>query len=898
MKSKITAVFLTVYSFFYAQCPKGRVWLKSQQEVNKFKKDYPNCTELKETLIVADTKDSRYPSSIIPSSSIVDLTPLGNIAKIGGDVYIGSHLLKSRGKETGLKNLKGLNRLKFIGGSLVISYNNNLTSLVGLDSLKSVNGKLEISKNLRLKDASSIKNIKGVKAIRIYDNSYLEKLPVFHNIKVTENNFKATILIEDTKVKDLSTFKNLKKVYGDLVLRSNDEIKNLSGLDSLVYVGGNLNISRCNKLNSIKEIKNLISIGESLLLYNNRRLGLLDGLENIKKIDKDLLIENQQRLTGLDNFKSLKTIGRDLKVGRNSLLKFIKFPVLDSVKNVSVYLNRRLASTPFLKNVTKVNSYVISAGDSIKSIDFHNIVSIKNIVIANNKELKNITAFNSLNVGSIHSIEIKNNPALNICASIPICYFIENNKKLILNKNAKGCNTSNEIKATCITNYNQIKGSISYSTDSNCNKNSYLLKNITVQTTNDNSKFITVSKKGKFNFFVSKGAYSTKLTSLNSDYFTVTPDIVSTTFSSLKESVNNINFCIKANKRRDDLSISIIPLSMPLTGFVSSYKIVANNIGNTKKEGVIRLSFNSNKLQFKKSSINISQPNSDVLSWSFSNFKPFEKREFIVIFRVLPPPVNNINDKLRLKVNISSNDKIESDPKNNEFTLKQVIQGSYDPNDKTVLEGSKINIKEVDNYLNYIIRFQNTGNAAAKFVILKDKLSKKLDLTTFKKVSASHNETISIKNNLLTVRFNDINLPGKKTDEKKSNGFIAFKIKPKKNIRVGEIIYGKAQIFFDYNPPITTNTVKTEIVETPLSLNEATYHKNRLIIAPNPVEDFINIQGVSKLSVIKVTDYLGKQIKKIDVKNQKIDVRNLPQGIYILTILDNNKIITKKFLKK
>lgn len=898
MINKITAVFLIVCSFSFAQCPKGRVWLKSQQEVDKFKKDYPNCTELKETLIVADTKDSRYPSSIIPSSSIVDLTPLSNIAKIGGDVYIGSHLLESRGKETGLKNLKGLNRLKFIGGSLVISHNNSLVSLEGLDSLKSINGKLEIRKNLRLKDASAIRNIKGIKTIRIYDNSYLEKLPVFHNIKATENNFKATILIEDTKVKDLSTFKNLKKVYGDLVLRSNDEIKNLSGLDSLVYVGGNLNISGCGKLSSIKEMKNLISIGESLLLHNNRRLGLLEGLENIKRIDKDLLIENQQRLTGLDDFKSLKTIGRSLKIGRNSLLRFVKFPVLDSVKNVSVYLNSRLASTPFLKNVTKVNSYVILAGDSIKSIDLHNIVSIKKIVIAKNKGLKSITAFDRLNVESIQSIEIKNNPALKTCASIPICYFIENNKKLILDKNARGCNTSSEIKATCVTSYNQIKGSISYSTDSNCNKDSYLLRNITVQTTSDNSKLITVSKKGKFNFFVPKGTYSTKLLSLSSDYFTVTPGIVNTAFSSLKGSVNNINFCIKANKRRDDLSISIIPLSRPLTGFISSYKVVANNIGNTKKEGVIRLSFDSNKLQFKKSSISTSQPNSGVLSWSFSNFKPFEKREFEVVFRVLPPPVNNINDKLLLKANISSNDKVESDPKNNKFTLKQVIQGSYDPNDKTVLEGSKINIKEVDNYLNYIIRFQNTGNAAAKFVVLKDKLSKKLDLATFKKVSASHNETISIKNNLLTVRFNDINLPGKKTNEKKSNGFIAFKIKPKKNIKIGEIIYGKAQIFFDYNPPITTNTVKTEIVETPLSLNEAAHYKNKLIIAPNPVEDFINIHSVSEFSVIKVTDCLGKQIERIDIKNRKIDVRNLSRGIYILTILDNNKIITKKFLKK
>src|SRR5690606_12152357 len=49
-------------------------------------------------------------------------------------------------------------------------------------------------------------------------------------------------------------------------------------------------------------------------------------------------------------------------------------------------------------------------------------------------------------------------------------------------------------------------------------------------------------------------------------------------------------------------------------------------------------------------------------------------------------------------------------------------------------------------------------------------------------------------------------------NEEGSNGFVAFKIKPKATLNIGDEITGVANIYFDYNLPITTNTVTTKIV--------------------------------------------------------------------------------------
>jgi len=101
--------------------------------------------------------------------------------------------------------------------------------------------------------------------------------------------------------------------------------------------------------------------------------------------------------------------------------------------------------------------------------------------------------------------------------------------------------------------------------------------------------------------------------------------------------------------------------------------------------------------------------------------------------------------------------------------LEEEIVAAYDPNDKSVTpETSEPTENEP---LEYTIRFQNTGNFQADFVVVKDTLSNLLDLTTFQMIAASHEYEVAIENRIATWTFNEINLPDSTSDEAGSHGF-------------------------------------------------------------------------------------------------------------------------------
>ena len=97
--------------------------------------------------------------------------------------------------------------------------------------------------------------------------------------------------------------------------------------------------------------------------------------------------------------------------------------------------------------------------------------------------------------------------------------------------------------------------------------------------------------------------------------------------------------------------------------------------------------------------------------------------------------------------------------------------------------------------------------------------------------------------------FENINLPYEDIDEPGSNGHVSFKIKPKDNVQIGDIIENKAYIFFDFNAPIITNTVSTEIVDN-LSTTSFVQAEN-IKLSPNPAEDLVEIINESNAADTK-----------------------------------------------
>jgi hypothetical protein len=229
----------------------------------------------------------------------------------------------------------------------------------------------------------------------------------------------------------------------------------------------------------------------------------------------------------------------------------------------------------------------------------------------------------------------------------------------------------------------------------------------------------------------------------------------------------------------------------------------------------------------------------------------------------------------------------------------QTVVNSYDPNDKQVLQGEEIEIDEAEEYLNYLIRFQNTGTASAINVRILDTLHPKLDYSTLRPVNASHNYRIEVNNeNEVEFIFDGINLPDENTNEPASHGFVAYKIKPKSDVAVGDFITGDANIYFDFNAPIITNMVSTEIID---DLNSRSYElENGISIYPNPTQNIlhIDVKNNQKIEKLKIYNLSGVELLNVKENKQKLNLESLSAGVYFIQIQTNLGTVNKRFIKK
>lgn len=172
---------------------------------------------------------------------------------------------------------------------------------------------------------------------------------------------------------------------------------------------------------------------------------------------------------------------------------------------------------------------------------------------------------------------------------------------------------------------------------------------------------------------------------------------------------------------------------------------------------------------------------------------------------------------------------------------------SYDPNNKISYPNGNFqltNIIQPDDKLEYVINFQNTGNAPAVNIEIRDDLSTLLDESSFEFMSASHAVDVSIDSNrIISFYFHNINLPDSLTNEPLSHGYVKFRIGMVSTVLPNDLIENQAQIYFDNNTPISTNTT-VNVIECfilPPSIN-LTY--SSLQIQTNITDPFITFDWV------------------------------------------------------
>jgi len=253
----------------------------------------------------------------------------------------------------------------------------------------------------------------------------------------------------------------------------------------------------------------------------------------------------------------------------------------------------------------------------------------------------------------------------------------------------------------------------------------------------------------------------------------------------------------------------------------------------------------------------------------------------------VPPDIGLLGTVLNASATITTAQP-DVDPTNNMVSHSCVITGAYDPNDKRARTstGTSDTLYYVgaDEYIDYTIRFQNTGTDTAFHVVVTDTIAPNLDLRTFIAGASSRGYELGIRNgNTLRFAFYNIQLPDSNVNEPASHGYVSFRIKPREPVLPGTTFENIANIYFDYNPPVITDP---SVLVAEFSTGVKETEKDGVRIFPNPATETIHIQlPENTKTTITVFSADGRLVQLPKVEREQridLDVRSLSPGIYFL----------------
>jgi Leucine-rich repeat (LRR) protein len=837
------------------------------------------------------------------------------------DANFKAKLLEASSSNEIAKNLQGNNIKIDVNGdgeiqeSEALQVNNldvsdsSVLSLVGIKSFTNLNTINCSGNQISSLDVSGLTNIQSLSC---YDN-LLTSLDLSGLTKIENLNCRKNKLIS-LSVTELSNLQNFSCSHN--LLTSLD----LTGLLNLQYL-----FCDNNELTSL-EVTGLPNL-EQLSCYSNQLTSFdLTDLSNFRDLDCGNNQLTSLHLTGLNKMESLICYFNQLtsldvtglpNLGylncRTNLLTTLNLTGQSKLTALSVSFNN-------LKNIDVKRFsellFFYCEGNQLTNLDLSGLGKIVNLFCGDNKftsldisDLKDLDRLHFENNSQLTSVFMKNgsnvtdlifsdNPNLKyICADDSQLNQVQD---LITQNGYTNCDVNSYCSFIPGGTFYTIKGNNRFDGDNNgCDASDIAASNIKFTITDGTTMGTVISDNtGAYSIPVQEGTYTITPVLENPTYFAVSPASVNVTFP-IAASPFIQDFCITPIATHNDLEISLIPLGVARPGFDVNYKLIYKNKGNLAQSGTVNLKFNDAVLDLVSASPVISSQATNNLSWDFTNLAPFETKEIALTLNVNTPAESlavNGGDVLAYTATITSAATDET-PIDNTFTLNQTVVNSFDPNDKTCLEGDIITPALIGEYVHYQIRFENTGTYPAQNIVVKDMIDlSKFDISTLVPTKASHSYITKIsEENKVEFIFENINLP---YDDANNDGYIAFKIKTKPTLVVGDSFENEANIYFDYNFPILTNKA-TSTFKT-LGTSDFEF-SNYFSVYPNPVNEILNVALKNSIEVqsIAVYDILGQLVIAVPNANSvtKIDVTKLSTGNYFLKMNTDKGSSSVKFIK-
>nr|WP_294787130.1 T9SS type A sorting domain-containing protein [uncultured Flavobacterium sp.] len=739
------------------------------------------------------------------------------------------------------------------------------------------NGEIEVSEALLVKDLnfgyyeygviSQIYNLQGIENFSNLEYLTFQFLP-----KVTSVN--------------LSNLINLKHLSMSQCSITSFDASSLINLQKLWCFENQLTSLDIHGLNNLTEVK-----------CSNNKITALDAsnLLNLQRIECD----NNQ----LDSFKFNNCpIFSFLNCNNNNLTK------LDLSESNLTWIqcsNNKLESLDLINSKL---SYLELKNNLFSSLDLSSLNGYYSLDCSDNPLLKSLNlkngwltqvAYNPIGIGNKSYVIFNKCPILEYLCDDD--FDLNAMKRVIDQYGYKNCSLNSYCSFKPGGSTYSLEGSSKIDlTKNGCDALDSIYPNLkfTISGVTETSTFISNSN-GRYSIPLKVGTYTVSPVIENQNYFSISPSNITVTFPTPNATYNQ-DFCILPKGFNTDLEVVILPLNTARPGFDSAYKIVYKNKGNTTQSGILNLEFDDDILDLVSVNPAVSSQSTNNFSWIFNDLKPFDSREINISLNLNGPtetPAVNIGRKLKYLAKISSQN-VDETLLDNTFTLNQTVVGSYDPNDKTCLEGSVITSGLIGEYVHYMIRFENTGTHSAQNIVVKDIIDlNKFDISTLVQTNSSHSFVTKIsEGNKVEFIFENINLP---FDDTNNDGYIAFKIKTKPSLKVGDSFTNDANIYFDYNFPILTNKA-TSIFTKSLSIMDFDFSRY-FILYPNPSEQVLNITKNEDIEInsFEIYNILGQLIISVPNGNRisNIDISRLKTGNYFIKVKSDKGSSSMKFIK-
>lgn len=339
-------------------------------------------------------------------------------------------------------------------------------------------------------------------------------------------------------------------------------------------------------------------------------------------------------------------------------------------------------------------------------------------------------------------------------------------------------------------------------------------------------------------------------------------------------------------------------------GFDVYYNLHVKNHGNTVLNGKVK--FLADSLLNLTGSFENYNISGDTVIINYSGLDPGAVKYYTIMYN-LPATVElgTILNSIAIVTPIQD-DNIST---NNFYPINQVVTGSFDPNDKNIIP--QIITPEYASQLKplmYTIRFQNTGTDTAFNIKIIDTLCENVNPASFQLLASSHTCNFRMfGHGIIEFKFPNILLADSNTNEPLSHGFVIYSVKPKDSLDIGDTIKNTADIYFDFNLPVRTNTVLSKITDTLLYTSSNQIMPENISVYPNPFTKSINIHyTLTQNSEVNfdIFNIIGEKIASIKQIKQKagsnsfpLDLSSFNTGVYFLKININSKIYSVKIVK-